>query len=149
MATHADPERGRMCTASVATIGLECGLGRRAVQRTIRQLEIRRVILPMGHKRGGRHCETTPYQFNISRPPSSTTERVSLQTTSRVSGDAQKALKDAEGDVSLAGHKSRERETAHPWAFINYKRKKMPKQNRYRRKRLTTRLAGKPRGSGI
>jgi len=41
MASHAYPKRGQLCTASVATIAEESGMGERGTQKIIRRLEAR------------------------------------------------------------------------------------------------------------
>jgi len=67
MASHANPQSGRYCTASIETIGRESGLkDRRAVQRTIRKLEAKPVpvIFARTTRKGG-SGHATGYEFNV------------------------------------------------------------------------------------
>jgi len=66
MASHAHPKRGQLCTASVATIAQESGMGERGAQKIIRRLEVMNppVVFARTSKSGGNHSQTVGYEFN-------------------------------------------------------------------------------------
>lgn len=65
MASHANPAKGQMCTASVPTIAAESHMTERGVRKIIRRLEAKPVpvIFARSTKAGGRH-KATAYEFN-------------------------------------------------------------------------------------
>ena len=66
MASHAHPKRGQLCTAAVATIAKESGMGERGARKIIRRLETKNpaVVFARTDKKGGDHSQTIGYEFN-------------------------------------------------------------------------------------
>ena len=66
MASHAHPKRGQLCTAAVATIARESGMGERGARKIIRRLETKNppVVFARTDKKGGSHSQTIGYEFN-------------------------------------------------------------------------------------
>jgi len=74
MASHADPRRDRLCTASTDQLALESGIKglnrdsrRRSIRRIIRRLEAKGVVAAVTGKAGGFHSETVGYEFVLQR----------------------------------------------------------------------------------